>query len=700
MNWNRLFLLAALVGLLPKTASAQSPTRPDAEVPAARVVAVREPLSTAWPMRVLAGPASLRLHRPEFLSWSGEILQGRFTVAVQRQGASRDAHGSVSFTARALAMVDGRTTAIDQFAFGDASFPLLPEASDAFVVAMREALAGRIFLLDTDRLRNEVEIAQAGGSRAVVSVGSEPVRVIYREEPTVLVSIDGEPAMREMPGTPWLRVINTRAFLVLDAREGRYFLWARGRWYESTHVAAPWRAAAHPPAGLDTARGEAATQGSVDAFEQEDGTQQAAAIVVATTPTELLQSDGPPRYVPVGETRLLQLVNSPNRIFMEMGSRTHYALLAGRWYRSADLRGGSWEPVAPDQLSAEFRRIPPDHAAADVLAAVPDTPAARDAIIANRVPRMATVSRSHARLEVKFDGDAPVFEPIAGTSLQRVVNAPLPIISVPSEGFFALDRGLWFRATTPQGPWTLANWVPTEIYAIPPESPLYYVTYARVYDAQDDTLYTGYTAGYTGSFVTTQNVVVYGPPRCYRPWIGWYWYAGPCGWGYGFSSYYSWHDSWNRYYIDGYHYHPRRHFYTHTPWWGPWRPIDPPRVLVKGRRDHGPDTHPAPVRGPMPVERARTSPVPARVAPEVRGADIPPRRAGPVTVPTPKASGQRPPQHAREDEGVRIRAVPTEKPVPVPTPKRHARPTTDGGSAAGSESAPQVRKGPAPAGRD
>ena len=40
---------------------------------------------------------------------------------------------------------------------------------------------------------------------------------------------------------------------------------------------------------------------------------------------------------------------------------------------------------------------------------------------------------------------------------------------------------MWFVAATPQGPWLVASAVPAAIYTIPPTSPLYYVTYVRIY---------------------------------------------------------------------------------------------------------------------------------------------------------------------------------------------------------------------------
>jgi len=41
--------------------------------------------------------------------------------------------------------------------------------------------------------------------------------------------------------------------------------------------------------------------------------------------------------------------------------------------------------------------------------------------------------------------------------------------------------------------------VPEEIHSIPSSAPVYYATFARVYQATEDEVEVGYTAGYQGS---------------------------------------------------------------------------------------------------------------------------------------------------------------------------------------------------------
>ena len=99
----------------------------------------------------------------------------------------------------------------------------------------------------------------------------------------------------------------------------------------------------------------------------------------------------------------------------------------------------------------------------------------------------------------RFDG-APTFKPLEGTSLEYAVNTATPIVRVGGS-VYAVENGIWFTASSVDGPWRLATSVPIEIYSIPPTSPLYYVTFARIYATSGDTMFVGYTPGYQGTYI-------------------------------------------------------------------------------------------------------------------------------------------------------------------------------------------------------
>ena len=96
-----------------------------------------------------------------------------------------------------------------------------------------------------------------------------------------------------------------------------------------------------------------------------------------------------------------------------------------------------------------------------------------------------------------------------------------------------MHNGVWFNATSLQGPWLVASSVPAVIYSIPPSSPLYYVTYVKVYASTPQVVVAGYTPGYMGTVVSADGVVVYGTGYTYQAYISpTIYYPAPVTYGY------------------------------------------------------------------------------------------------------------------------------------------------------------------------
>jgi hypothetical protein len=59
------------------------------------------------------------------------------------------------------------------------------------------------------------------------------------------------------------------------------------------------------------------------------------------------------------------------------------------------------------------------------------------------------------------------------------VNTSTPVIAVNSSSYYAVMNGVWFVASSAIGPWSVATYVPTTIYSIPPSSTVHNVTYVK-----------------------------------------------------------------------------------------------------------------------------------------------------------------------------------------------------------------------------
>jgi uncharacterized protein (TIGR03000 family) len=501
------------------------------------------PDSDPWPRKVAAGDATITVYQPQVAKWEKNRLEGRAAVAVEKKAAPQPAFGVVTLAARTDVDKEHRSVTLEDFEVVDATFPSAPEKAKGYLEVLRKVVPGASRTISLDRLEASLAVSRAEARGKDQPLKNEPPRILVSKKPAVLILIDGPPALRQMDGSKLLRVINTRALILIDQATGKHYLHLLDRWMEAGDVAGPWAAAKDPPAELRTLRDNFAADPQVDLLDNpaqdikeafENGVVPA--VYVSTTPAELIELQGEPDFAPIDGTKLLWVKNTTSQILMDTADSRYYVLLSGRWFRAKSLEG-PWEFVAADKLPADFAKVPETHPRGDILSSVAGTPQAREALIANRVPQTAAIKRSEAKIAPVFDGK-PQLQPIEGTALQYVVNTPTPIVQVAPDSYYALENGVWFAAPSVEGPWAAAPGVPDAIYTIPTSSPIWYATNAYVYGFTPDYVYVGYTPGYFGTCVAPSGVVVYGTGWNFAPWLGRAWYGRP--WTYGWGARFGW----------------------------------------------------------------------------------------------------------------------------------------------------------------
>lgn len=487
-------------------------------------------------------------------------IEERAVVSVNRMGAAQPVYGMVWITAKTKVDPSSRRVSFTQVRITKSSFPSDTELSASVLKTLRQNQSRVLKPVALDSLQSNFAIEKVESENKQIPLRNGPPKIVVKRSPTLLVLVDGAPVLRDAGVPKLMRVINTRALILFDSEKGRYFFYMGDHWMDALTLQGPWIETDQPSPRLEDAKKIAVAQKQVDLLNEPDSPlmkQLAQHIIpeiyVSTEPTEILETEGKPQLKSISGTSLLFVSNSEQDIFLNQTDQAYYVLLSGRWYKSKSLEG-PWRYIAANQLPKDFAKIPETHRRGSVLASVPGTQQAGEAKISNDLPQTARVDRNQASIEVKYDGD-PHFVPIEETSLQYAENSKTPVIKVDSHLYFALQSGVWFVASEPQGPWDVATHVPSAIYSIPASSPIYYVTYVRIYDANRDSVYVGYTPGYLGTYCCSDGVVVYGTGYYYPPWIGTYWIGPPVTFGVGFT--------WG--FGGGFYAGPA--FY---PWWGPW----------------------------------------------------------------------------------------------------------------------------------
>ena len=521
INQTSALVAAAWLALAPLAAQAATPAKSSAVATA--------PLT--WPRNFDAAPDHVELYQPQIEAWDGNRLSGRAAVAVGDKTGS-PTYGVVHFSATGDIDKPSGLVQLSRITVDSVEVPTQPDAADRVRQSLVSRLPANGLTVPLDQLQASYAVSQQIAKAGRVAVRNDAPQILFATTPTLLVLVDGEPAWRTVPGTSYERALNSRA-LLLRAADGELWLKVAGYWYRSESAGGAWEVMTTVPKALESAAGKAAASMKPDTMLPADGKRpaRAPAILFATQPTELVVTSGAPQMAPVSGVSLLTMANADHAVFVDPAANQYYVLVSGRWFR-APMLTGPWQYVPGSRLPPDFARIPPTDPKANVLVSVPGTPQAREAEIAATIPQTATVSRSKASLTVAYDG-APRFVPITGTSLSYAVNTGTPVIEVDGSHYYAVANGVWFTAPAPAGPWQVATEVPSAIYTIPPTSPVYYVTYVRIYAVTPQTVVVGYTPGYMGVVVSADGTVVYGTGYVYPPYVGAVYYGYPVTYGYG-----------------------------------------------------------------------------------------------------------------------------------------------------------------------
>ena len=501
-------------------------------------------LQDDWPRTLPVGDGLMTIYPLQVDDLEGDVLRYRAALAWRPTADSEPVFGAGWFESRVVIdrnsrVVYARDLQVTNVRFPNGTAYLYSE----FAAVLAEQAPGWNLDVSLDELKGGLRTAEAEKA-AVRDLNTAPPRIVYRDRPALLVTLDGEPILRDIENTPYKAVINTPYPLISDGR--RFYLnAAKDVWYRADDATGPYRYEANPPAEIAAMVKPDADAEAVETAAEPITAANAPEIVVATEPTELIVTDGPAVFVPLVD-ELLVLQNSDDDVFMHVASQQYYIVLAGRWYH-ADSLSGPWAYQAADGLPEAFADIPEDSEQADSRVYVAGTPEAEDAVLDAQIPETKAVARGPADVEVEYDGE-PSFAPVDGTEITYAANTNATVLESGRQ-YYLVEDGVWYESATPNGPWNVATRRPDGVESIAPTSPVYNTKYVYIYGSTPNVVYVGYTPGYLGSYVY-YDTVVYGTGWHYRPWVSpSYYYPRPSTWGFhvSYDTWYGWNFgfSWN-----------------------------------------------------------------------------------------------------------------------------------------------------------
>ena len=335
----------------------------------------------------------------------------------------------------------------------------------------------------------------------VEGIKADPPAIFFSKTPAVIVNLDGEAIWSPIKENDLKFAVNTNWDLFQHGPTSTFYLRNNDTWLKASDVKGPWTPAGKLPDSFKKLPDEENWK-DVKANLPGKAIQASAVpkVFVSQQPAELILLTGEPSYLQVQGTGLLWVSNTESDVFRMGKTGPVYYLVAGRWFSAPDFTG-PWAFATPT-LPADFKKITLEHERSRVLASVPGTDQAAEAVLVAQVPQTARVNKKELKApDVAFTGD-PQFTPIEQTTVQRAENTDKDIFKV-GEAYYMCHQGVWFTGKSATGPWEVASSVPEEIYKIPVSSPAHHVTYVTVEDddADDDWVTYAAAAGYTGMMI-------------------------------------------------------------------------------------------------------------------------------------------------------------------------------------------------------
>ena len=184
------------------------------------VSAAQDAVDPGWPREITVAEGSVVIYQPQPENLEGNALTARAAVSVTRTGNTTPVFGVVWVTARVDTDLDTRTVGVLDVNVDRVRFPnATAEQEDSFADLLEREIPQWELEISLDRLLTSLELAEQERSSNEDLI-STPPQIVFATEPTVLVSIDGEPRMVPVDGSDFLRIVNTPFTIIQTDDDG------------------------------------------------------------------------------------------------------------------------------------------------------------------------------------------------------------------------------------------------------------------------------------------------------------------------------------------------------------------------------------------------------------------------------------------------------------------------------------------------
>jgi len=287
-----------------------------------------------WPRVVNDRNTQIVVYQPQPDSLDGVTLQSRVAISVKRPEDKAPLFGALWVIATLSVDRDRDLARVVSIKVDRTRFAGVPDSDVQSLVQFLEADVPLWDLsISLTRLKASLQPAQGGPD---ADYRNDPPRIIVADSPAILLLLDGEPRRQEAGSGGLQKVVNTALPAIFDPKSKQYWFYGSSVWFSTNDLLhGSWSSTDKAPSNVADLVKDTETLDSAqnDAGKAAPPSQlRAARIIVATEPTELIVTQGAPRYSPLVGGDILYVTNTDSDIFMETATQRHFIVMSGRWF--------------------------------------------------------------------------------------------------------------------------------------------------------------------------------------------------------------------------------------------------------------------------------------------------------------------------------------------------------------------------------
>jgi hypothetical protein len=177
-----------------------------------------------------------------------------------------------------------------------------------------------------------VAVANKSESAPVVPVNNDPPAIVVSYSPAILLGVDGEPVLAEIPKTKLQFVVNTSWPLFFEKSQSSYYLLVGRQWMTANSLDGPWSPTAKLPKDMSKVPEDPQFSSIKEAIPPVASGGVIPQIFYSKRPAEIILFDGRPVYSKIPGTQLVYATNTSAYVFLYTATNQFYYLTGGRWF--------------------------------------------------------------------------------------------------------------------------------------------------------------------------------------------------------------------------------------------------------------------------------------------------------------------------------------------------------------------------------